>query len=60
MRVANDWKDYKIIATGDGEKLESWNGVILLRPDPQVIWHSKSNLSKYKGLNAWYHRSDPS
>ena len=54
MRVANDWKDYKIIATGDGEKLESWNGVILLRPDPQVIWHSKIRLNKYKGLNAWY------
>ena len=58
MRVANDWKDYKIIATGDGEKLESWNGVVLLRPDPQVIWHSKIRLNKYKGLNAWYHRSE--
>ena len=58
MRVANDWKDYKIIATGDGEKLENWNGIILLRPDPQVIWHSKTRLNKYKGLNAWYHRSE--
>ena len=58
MKLTKDWKDYKVIATGDGEKLESWNGVILLRPDPQVIWHSKSNLSKYKGLNAWYHRSE--
>ena len=58
MRVANDWKDYKIIATGDGEKLESWNGIILLRPDPQVIWHSKIRLNKYKALNAWYHRSE--
>ena len=58
MKVAENWKDYKVIATGDGEKLESWNGIILLRPDPQVIWHSKSNLSKYKGLNAWYHRSE--
>lgn len=58
MRVAKDWKDYKVLATGDGEKLENWNGIILLRPDPQVIWHSKSRLSKYKGLNAWYHRSE--
>ena len=58
MKIASDWKDYKVIATGDGEKLENWNGVILLRPDPQVIWHSKSNLSKYNGLNAWYHRSE--
>lgn len=58
MKVANEWKDYKVIATGDGEKLENWNGVILLRPDPQVIWHAEKNLSKFKGLNAWYHRSE--
>ena len=58
MNIAKDWKDYKVIATGDGEKLENWNGVVLLRPDPQVIWHAKSNLSKYKNLNAWYHRSE--
>ena len=31
MRLANDWKEYKVIATGDGEKLENWNGIILLR-----------------------------
>lgn len=58
MRATKDWKDYKVLATGDGEKLENWNGVILLRPDPQVIWHAKSRLNKYKGLNAWYHRSE--
>ena len=36
MKVA-DWEDYKVIATGDGEKLEKWGNVVLLRPDPQVI-----------------------
>lgn len=58
MKIADNWKEYKVIATGDGEKLESWNGIVLLRPDPQVIWHAKENLSKFKGLNAWYHRSE--
>ena len=58
MKIAKDWKEYKVIATGDGEKLENWNGVMLLRPDPQVIWHAKRNLSKEKGLHAWYHRSN--
>ncbi|MDE7082473.1 MAG: class I SAM-dependent methyltransferase [Clostridia bacterium] len=57
MRIADDWKDYKIIATSDGMKLESWKGVILLRPDPQVIW-SGTDLYSYKGLNAVYHRSE--
>ena len=58
MKIASDWKDYKVIATGDGEKLESWNGIVLLRPDPQVIWHAKKPLAATKNLNAWYHRSE--
>ena len=58
MKIANEWKDYKVIATGDGEKLENWNGVVLLRPDPQVIWHAKKELNKDKSVNAWYHRSE--
>lgn len=57
MKIADDWKDYKILATSDGMKLESWNGVILLRPDPQVIW-SGENLYDKKGINAVYHRSE--
>lgn len=56
MKVSKDWKDYNIIATGDGEKLETWGDVKLLRPDPQVIWHATKNLSKEKGLNAHYIR----
>lgn len=58
MNFTKDWKDYQIIATGDGEKLERWGNVILLRPDPQVIWHAEKNLSKHKGLNAHYHRTN--
>ena len=48
MRVADNWKDYKVLATGDGYKLEDWGDVRLLRPDPQVIWHAKENLFKRK------------
>lgn len=57
MKVA-DWKDYEVIATGDGEKLERWGNVILLRPDPQVIWHAKTPLNRKVGLNAHYCRSE--
>lgn len=56
MKVSSDWKDYKVIATGDGEKLEVWGDVKLLRPDPQVIWHAKRPLKLEKGLNAHYIR----
>lgn len=56
MRIAK-WEDYKILATGNGEKLEKWKDVVLLRPDPQVIWES-STLSKFKDINAKYTRSE--
>ena len=52
------WKDYEIIATGDGYKLERWGNVTLLRPDPQAIWKSSFNLENYKGLCAKYERSE--
>lgn len=57
MRVA-EWKDYSIIATGNGYKLEDWAGITLLRPDPQVIWDSNIDMDKYKGLVAKYVRSE--
>lgn len=57
MRTADDWQDYKIIATGGGMKLENWNGVVLLRPDPQVIWKGE-DLSLRDGIHAVYRRSD--
>lgn len=58
MKCNREWEDYKVIATGDGEKLERWGNYFLLRPDPQVVWHSSFNLSTHEKLNAVYQRSD--
>lgn len=57
MLLAPDWKEYEVITTGDGEKLERWGDLILLRPDPQVIWHAKKPLRSYPGISAIYERS---
>lgn len=51
-----EWKDYSLISTGNGEKLERFGDVVLLRPDPQVIWEPPYPLEK-KGMHAYYHRS---
>ena len=40
MRTADNWKEYRILDTSCGEKLESWGGHVLVRPDPQIIWKS--------------------
>ena len=56
MKISENWKDYSIIATGDGYKLERWKDVYLLRPDPQVIWSPQIDLFSYPKLNAYYKR----
>lgn len=58
MKIAENWKDYTVIATGDGYKLERWKDVVLLRPDPQVIWSAQRDLFSYPGISAVYRRSE--
>lgn len=57
MKIANNWKDYKILDMADGQKLERWGDIILSRPDPQIIWKQKSFPKKWNEINATYHRS---
>ena len=58
MWIAENWKDYEVIDTSSGEKLERWGKYILLRPDPQVIWNTEKKNPLYKKLNGHYHRSN--
>lgn len=57
MNVANNWKDYEILDMANGEKLERWGDIILIRPDPQIIWKTKSFPKKWNNVNARYVRS---
>lgn len=55
MLIADEWQDYQLIQSGDGKKLESWNGISLLRPDPQIIWPKPDSWQKF---DAEYVRSN--
>ena len=57
MDIARDWKDYEIIDMANGEKLERWGNVTLIRPDPQIIWKEKTFPEKWSKANARYNRS---
>ena len=57
MKIASEWKDYEILDMANGEKLERWGNVTLVRPDPQIIWKQKSFPNKWKQVNAVYNRS---
>ena len=56
MWTADRWKDYEVIDTSNGEKLERWGDYRLIRPDPQVIWDTPRGRL-WKRPNAHYHRS---
>lgn len=58
MLLADMWEDYELLDASCGEKLERWNQVILLRPDPQIIWNHGDLKEKYRGrIDAVYHRN---
>ena len=58
MNIASEWKDYEIIDMANGEKLERWGNIKLIRPDPQIIWKNKSFPNEWKNANARYNRSN--
>ncbi|MBQ3127596.1 MAG: class I SAM-dependent methyltransferase [Clostridia bacterium] len=57
MRIADGWKDYELLDCSDGEKLERWGNIILIRPDPQVIWQTPKKHPLWKNAHARYNRS---
>lgn len=57
MWIADNWKDYEVIDTSTGEKLERWGDYLLVRPDPQVIWNTPKKHPGWKKRNGHYHRS---
>lgn len=58
MRYTKDWKEYELIDCSCGERLERWGDIILIRPDPQVIWKTPKKNPLWKKADARYHRSN--
>lgn len=58
MRNSEFWKDYELIDASEGERLERWDDIILIRPDPQVIWNTERKNPLWRNAHARYHRSN--
>lgn len=58
MRVSDKWVDYELIDCSCGERLERWGDIILIRPDPQIIWNTKKTNPLWTKAHARYHRSN--
>ncbi len=58
MRYTNDFFDYELIDALDGERLERWGNIVLIRPDPQIIWSGEKKDIRWFDAHAVYHRSN--
>ena len=58
MWTTENWKDYELLDTSDGERLERWGKYILIRPDPQVIWQGVAKHPAWKTADGIYRRSN--
>ena len=57
MRTVTGFDDYELIDADSGERLERWGNIILIRPDPQIIWSGNRSDKRWKSADAIYHRS---
>lgn len=58
MRTFENFNDYELIDADNGERLERWGDIILIRPDPQIIWNEGHRDERWKYAHAVYHRSN--
>ena len=57
MWKAQNWTEYELLDTSDGERLERWGKYTLVRPDPQVIWKNVKGHKLWTKADAIYKRS---
>ncbi len=58
MRTFENFNDYELIDADNGERLERWGDIILIRPDPQIIWSEGHRDERWSKAHAIYHRSN--
>ena len=58
MRTVEGFNDYELLDADSGERLERWGDIILIRPDPQIIWKTEKKNKLWYDSHARYHRSN--
>ena len=58
MRISDNWRDYELLDCSEGERLERWGDIILIRPDPQAIWQTEKKNRLWYDAHARYIRSN--
>ena len=43
-----NWKDYSLVDSGDGKKLERFGNFLFSRPEPQALWSPKLSIKEWE------------
>ena len=43
-----DWKDYELLDSGDGSKLERFGQYVMMRPEPKALWHKSMSDAQWR------------
>ena len=54
VTIANGWKDYELLDSGDGMKLERYGKIILVRPEPEAFWIKSLSEQEWQKADAVY------
>ena len=55
-----NWKDYSLVDSGDGKKLERFGNFLFSRPEPQALWSPKLPIKEWdKSSGTFLSSSNP-
>ncbi len=57
MRYCENFNDYELLDANNGQRLERWGNITLIRPDPQAMWNLPTDKKAWQKADAIYHRS---
>jgi len=60
IEITKPQKDYELLDSGDGMKLERYGKFVLSRPDPQVLWKKKLGEEAWKNADAIFVKGENS
>lgn len=54
MQIPLEWKEYELLDSGHGMKLERWGAFVLARPEPQAIWPKELADTEWEKADATF------
>ncbi len=57
IAITKPEKDYELLDSGEGEKLERYGTVVVARPDPQALWPKRLGVNEWNKAQAFFKRA---